>query len=444
MADGYVTQTRTLRPGQIKGDPSAYQVESPLIFNGFASGTPVSDLRTVQTTTSFRTGLLSLPDLKTGQEQLRFLMGDYSWASAHPGDTGHVFSTTRVTKVAQRKRFSRTISGKTWFFDGYIWPSGTLNLPPVPAFNEAYYGNRFVVQSAPTTPKANLLQSFAELAREGFAQIPGLSFIQALATRSSFFRSIGKEYLNVEFGWAPFVRDLESIIKSVSNANQALLNLKRNSGLEVVRHRSTPPVTTFLGPTVTTGGTVDVGTNSSNISGAAWNPIYQGGDLGRSGASILQQWTSQDVRFSAAFTYLLDPGTTLIGRFERYEQLANHLLGTRLTPSVLWELTPWSWLIDWFVDIQSALRQAELLESDGLVMKYGYMTRKYIRGVSRASTVQFLGESPSTFTKAMVETTKIRYRATPFGFGLNPNSFTDRQWAILAALGLTKAPNTLF
>jgi hypothetical protein len=445
MADGYITQSRTLNPGQIKGDPSIYDTSGFTIYNGGSASNVVMDLRTSQTTTSYRAGLLDLSSLTTGQEQLRFLMGNYSWENSHPGDTGHVFSTTKTLKtVSTFKQFSRVIGGKTYAFSGYLYPSGTLTLPSVPSFQEVSQGQRFINACAPTLPRANLLVSFAELAREGFSAIPGTSFIQALATRSSFFRSIGNEYLNVEFGWKPFVNELLAIMKSVRNANYALLQLEENSGKVVVRSRSTPLSTTFSSSVTIGNGTVNVGTNAVNIGGGAWDAIYQGGAAGRVGSSTLHQWTSQDTRFKGAFTYLLSPGTTLMSRFERYEQMANHLLGIRLTPEVLWELSPWSWLIDWFVDIQTALRTSELLNSDGLVMKYGYMTRKYIRGVSRTSSVQFLGESPSVHSKSNVEITKIRYRATPYGFGLNPNSFTSSQWAILAALGLTKAPRSLF
>jgi hypothetical protein len=39
---------------------------------------------------------------------------------------------------------------------------------------------------------------------------------------------------------------------------------------------------------------------------------------------------------------------------------------------------------------------------------------------------------------------KERWKATPYGFGLNMAGFTDQQWAILAALGMTKSPRIAF
>jgi len=40
-------------------------------------------------------------------------------------------------------------------------------------------------------------------------------------------------------------------------------------------------------------------------------------------------------------------------------------------------------------------------------------------------------------------TQKERYRASPYGFGTNPENYSPSQWAILAALGLTKGGNKL-
>jgi hypothetical protein len=81
--------------------------------------------------------------------------------------------------------------------------------------------------------------------------------------------------------------------------------------------------------------------------------------------------------------------------------------------------------------------------ADGLVMPYGYVmgrttkTTHYhweggIRDGSGALQHTVLGAS-------VVETTKQRVAANPFGFGISPDSLSGRQLSILAALGLSKA-----
>jgi len=80
------------------------------------------------------------------------------------------------------------------------------------------------------------------------------------------------------------------------------------------------------------------------------------------------------------------------------------------------------------------------MASDGLVMKYGYiMEHTLVR-----DTYYFWGPTgyksrnvhpmPITF----VTETKVRRRATPYGFGLTFGGFTTLQKSILAALGISR------
>jgi hypothetical protein len=132
-------------------------------------------------------------------------------------------------------------------------------------------------------------------------------------------------------------------------------------------------------------------------------------------------------------------------KLESYEQKAN-ILGTRLTPEVLWELAPWSWLFDWQANVGDILSNLSLLSADGLVMRYGYLmchTLAYNRYVIPAGARFTPGVETGPIFTVLGRETKERVRATPYGFGLNPDSFSIRQWAILGALGLTKTPRAL-
>lgn len=430
MVDGFVTQSRALSkpPGGI--DP--FEVRRGAFYD---SGT-VSNLLE-QTTTSFRTNLSEEPVPRTGQEQLNFLMGDKG-AAVTKMDRGHEFQTETKVRIPTRDQEFWFPSGSG--FKGPVVVNGdfpyTLQLPDEPEFDLSYYGNRLITSAIPTLPKANLMQSVAELAREGFASVVGSQILSSLATKSSFFRSLGSEYLNVQFGWVPFLNDLSSIIRSVSNANQSILNLEKNDGLVVRRRRGLKPTETVTSAYSAFDGGLYVGSYKFS----AWSDFNP--DQFVPVTKI--QRTKQRVWFSGAFTYKLAVEDSLLSRFERYEQYANALLGTRITPSVLWELTPWSWLVDWVVDIQSALQRAELMQSDGNVMKYGYLMRETTQETQLTSTIRFSNGAVRHYGTTSRRIVKRRYRATPFGFGLNPSAFTDRQWAILAALGLSKSGRALW
>jgi hypothetical protein len=129
---------------------------------------------------------------------------------------------------------------------------------------------------------------------------------------------------------------------------------------------------------------------------------------------------------------------------------ARLLYGLELTPETLWNLAPWSWLVDWFANVGPILSNVSAFQSDNLVLKYGYVmenvTRTYARtnwmGVVNPSTTVYVNHPARVYDKFFVET-KTRVKATPYGFGLNTTAFTDRQWTILGALGLTRGPKAL-
>lgn len=126
--------------------------------------------------------------------------------------------------------------------------------------------------------------------------------------------------------------------------------------------------------------------------------------------------------------------------------MVNHLLGTRLDAETLWNLAPWSWLSDWKANIGDNIANASKLSEDGLVLRYGYLMSETISD----HTLSLHGPIPDgvgscgpiSLTFSTVR--KQRVRATPYGFGLDPNGFNVRQWSILGALGITKAPGKLW
>jgi hypothetical protein len=128
------------------------------------------------------------------------------------------------------------------------------------------------------------------------------------------------------------------------------------------------------------------------------------------------------------------------------EAEANTLLGTRLDPEVLWNLQPWTWLADYFVNFGDVLSNISAFTSDGVVMKYGYIMREqeirkeifFPRGVWRRTGTSTWTPATDPFSVTLTSHSKTRVKASPFGFGLNPESFTEGQWAILLALGLSK------
>jgi hypothetical protein len=159
--------------------------------------------------------------------------------------------------------------------------------------------------------------------------------------------------------------------------------------------------------------------------------------------------------FSGAYTYHYDQGETLWKRMMAAEQRANRVYGLRLSPALLWELAPWSWLVDWKSNFGDVMTNISAFSKDGLVLCWGYvmceMTITDTYSFSGVGAYLPPGETQAKHGRSGVRNgvsvsfqTKVkkRLRATPYGFGLDPNwsDFSDRQLSILGALGITRAP----
>jgi hypothetical protein len=146
-------------------------------------------------------------------------------------------------------------------------------------------------------------------------------------------------------------------------------------------------------------------------------------------------------RFEGEFSFFLpltfDPDSYL----SRLDVLTN----LDMTAEVLWELAPWSWLVDWFLHLQDSIASNLLAANDRLIMHYGYAFEKTVyetelnwrRTGSTASSIWF--GIPSSGRYTATTTYKRRLRANPFGFQVGPDgSLSGNQMSILGALALTK------
>jgi hypothetical protein len=121
---------------------------------------------------------------------------------------------------------------------------------------------------------------------------------------------------------------------------------------------------------------------------------------------------------------------------------AKKLLGLSLTPDTVWNLTPWSWMVDWVSNAGDVVSNISDALFDGLVLRYGYMMEHTLTSdeyffVGPTGFQPTNGPRPSSIT--LHHEVKKRVKATPYGFGLTWTSFTTRQLAILAALGITRS-----
>jgi len=166
---------------------------------------------------------------------------------------------------------------------------------------------------------------------------------------------------------------------------------------------------------------------------------------GRVGSSSYTLHTEEHYWFSGAYTYYFGDVNNM-DQINVWARDADKILGLGITPEVIWNAAPWSWLLDWFTNVGTNVTNWTNFSQDGLVLRYGYLMRTFkSTHVHSADGVRFYNDRrPGTVTLKYEVLSKERVKATPFGFGSNPNTWSARQWAILASLGMTRSPRVAF
>jgi hypothetical protein len=399
-----------------------------------------------QSTYSYRTGRSSGADSKdyeflSGPE----LRGRVMFEHRTQYDAGHEFRTSKLNCTGPTHSsvvVPYDTGGRRWEYRGPLWcsivgdPYSSAGIDPTPSVIEGW-GNDAISQTIPTESEASLAQFMGEL-RERFPSVPGAQFLYHGIRNPQ--KTAGDEFLNLEFGVKPMIKDITDLASSVINFRKIVDQFDRDSKQWIRRKKMLADTSDT---SLVVNGPGNVAAFSSVVANAT-NPIsrmFSGVPL----ALDKRIEFSQRVWFSGCYTYYLHKADSFMDRVARYEQLANKLLGSRITPSTVWELTPWSWLIDWHVDVGSYLRSLEAFRSDSLTLRYGYLmceTRTKIIYTVPVNMKSRLGTYFGSPSVSFEKSSKTRTRANPYGFGSTSN-YSPRQWAILGALGLSRSPGRL-
>lgn len=234
---------------------------------------------------------------------------------------------------------------------------------------------------------------------------------------------LSNEFLSYQMAWKPFVSDLFSMSQKFFDWRARLAKLQRESNKWIRKSGSL------------TAGTPEISDRQEGVSygaimpGLSW-PYVAGPHEWESYVSV-----SQRIWFAGSFKYYVPPIET---RGDMVKAVCR-LYGLSLTPDLVWNLTPWSWLVDWFTNAGSVISNLTDGAVDDVVARYACVMGHTITEVKQhvQCNLRINGYSViQGLTGAKTVECKRRDVASPFGFGLSVGDLTLRQTAILAALGL--------
>lgn len=258
--------------------------------------------------------------------------------------------------------------------------------------------------------------------------VPGI-----LYRRLGQFRNLGSEYLNVAFGWMPFVNDLRQMYNLQKTIDKRITQIIRENG-RYVRRKAT------VSDDVTTS---DVETLSSqpflNVSGAP--PIFM---TGKTRHNVTTR-TKTKIWFSGSFRYYIPDN---FDSWQWTTRATAALFGALPTPELLWNVLPWSWLIDWFSNAGDVISNASDNAVDNLTCRYSFIMKHVTTTVTASSAVYAAGPTnptdkwdslDRTFISTKRVETKVRSGGgNPFGLNVKLPDLSAYQLGILAALGISR------
>lgn len=294
------------------------------------------------------------------------------------------------------------------------------------------YGAQAFAKARPAQPSSNSGQCLFEL-----RDFPSL---WRVALRR--FKDLGNLYLNVEFGWRPFLRDLADVLSTARSIDRKIANIRKNNGKWKKRNITLR--------------------NATTITEVPWNhvtpvpPAYLMWPTASSPKGTKTLIVKDRIWFEAMMKYYipdlhLDDGLT-IGS----SRLIRRLYGLDITPSLLWEILPWTWLQNWAFRVKDLLINLESQNYDNLVTKYAYVMRHRETSVVIQSSVatqmgppicvdgRFVGHQdsyagPVALARAVFTAEcKERSQVCQWNVGNLDSPLSDSQLAILLALGIQR------
>ncbi len=248
----------------------------------------------------------------------------------------------------------------------------------------------------------------------------------------------GDAYLNNVFGWLPFIQDLTQILHLGLRVDQEIARLRRLDAHPVHRRfvMLDEAYSINLQTVRSVGGGVAPGLSSECYYSAS-DPRCEFSD---------RLDVRRVISFEGKFRALISTLSLNSPRFRSH--LIGELTGALPDMYTVYQLMPWSWLLDWFVNAGEILKNATLMAKYHQIADYAYvMCEESYTTVRKCSTVINEGNyhsgqlhpSPVVLEGRYIQTFKQRVAASPYGFGLSWQGFSPYQIAVLAALGLSRS-----
>jgi hypothetical protein len=321
----------------------------------------------------------------------------------------------------------------------YLTGSFATNPVIVPSLDPYY---PLVAKMRPKIAEAGLGQAIAEI-----EDMPR-TLKGALRGLRDLYRSLGgkphnpiislkrgsDEWLSYRFGALPLIKDVSDLLRVTDNYRAYVSNISdRNGRWDHLKriYKNQEDITTVGGDGVKV-------TPFTTFHQSLCDPQANTGAVGQWSITTLTKlkgWFTGDFQF---YVPAFDRNMLDYDSAWNNVQRAVKLYGADINPELLYDITPYSWLVDYVSNAGDVIGQLTDVGTNGVVSKNLYIMLYRQREMVFTQTL-FFSQGSRAFSWSRKLTSKQRDHAgTPFGFGLDPNGLSGVQLSIVAALGIQK------
>jgi hypothetical protein len=250
--------------------------------------------------------------------------------------------------------------------------------------------------------------------------------------------NVAENFLNHNFGWVPFISDLMSMYSTYQRSHEIIAQSVRDNGQWMRRMRVLEETETIV-PIKRIYGSDTEPNQSTNPMDQMCSTMVVDGIPCKGLTDILVHDKSRVWAVGSFRSYRPEFDDRLRGftsPFTTVQQILT-IYGARINPTVLWKITPWSWMVDWFTGVGRFIERYDDFIQDGITSRYLYVMKQSSHTVSKTCMINFSGSGPVSFEWRRNLALKQREVAdSPYGFNVPWNSLSAKQWAILGAIGI--------
>jgi hypothetical protein len=249
-------------------------------------------------------------------------------------------------------------------------------------------------------------------------------------------RDAAEQFLNQQFGWKPFLNDLDNFYSTYVNASEIIKRITDENGKWERRHAKVKDDGNF-----TVISEVDMPVSSTSYAIPNFPTGFPADFFIRPPSYRITEDFILNVRASGKARYYrpeFDAGLPSYDTAWNNAMRWVKIYGLEVSPYHIWQAIPWTWLADWVSNLGSFIERLNDTLMDSIAFQYLFQTVVYQKTQKIEVRLPFKSGTQTMSYFTSYYSKQRTNAASPYGFRLGWDNLSSTRLAILGSLGITR------